>query len=168
MTFLVGEVIHETNTFSNLPTGKSQFQERLLCYGDAVERWYRGTRTSIGGFIDEAKHQGVELVFAIAAFASPSGRVDGKIYEHITEKLLAGWNVNFDGVLLSLHGAMVVENIDDGEGNLLGVFRERLGPDKAIVATLDLHANLSESMSRSADLLVSYKTYPHIFFLIQG
>ena len=67
-----------------------------------------------------------------------------------------------DGVYLDLHGAMVAEHLDDGEGELLRRVRERVGPDVPVVASLDLHANMTREMLRHADALVCYRTYPHI------
>ena len=67
-----------------------------------------------------------------------------------------------DGVLLALHGAMVTEIDDDGDGYILQVVREIVGPDVPVVATLDLHANISPRMVELADVLIGYDTYPHI------
>ena len=67
-----------------------------------------------------------------------------------------------DAVLLNLHGAMVAEHLFDGEGELLARLRAKLGPQVVIAATLDLHANVTDQMAREADILVSYRTYPHI------
>src|SRR5947207_5242744 len=67
-----------------------------------------------------------------------------------------------DGVYLDLHGAMVVETFDDGEGELLRRVREAVGPRIPIVASLDLHANVTRAMIERADALVAYRTYPHV------
>jgi microcystin degradation protein MlrC len=67
-----------------------------------------------------------------------------------------------DGVLLHLHGAMVVESYEDGEGELLARLRDRLGPDLPIVVTLDLHANVTQKMADNASALIAFRTYPHI------
>ena len=66
-----------------------------------------------------------------------------------------------DGVLLGLHGAMALEHDDDGEGPLITAVRELVGPDVPIVAPLDLHTNLSDTMMRETDAFVGYKEYPH-------
>ena len=67
-----------------------------------------------------------------------------------------------DGVYLDLHGAMVTEHLDDGEGELLKRVRALVGPDVPVVASLDLHANVTRAMVQHADALVCYRTYPHI------
>src|SRR5262249_61482808 len=67
-----------------------------------------------------------------------------------------------DGVLLDLHGAMVVEGLDDGEGDLIQAVRRVVGPGVPIAVSLDFHGNISETMVREADLLHGYKTYPHV------
>ncbi|KAG1248540.1 hypothetical protein G6F68_013756 [Rhizopus microsporus] len=57
---------------------------------------------------------------------------------------------------------MVTEHLDDGEGELLKRVRELVGPHVPVVASLDLHANVTRAMVRHADALVCYRTYPHI------
>ena len=73
-----------------------------------------------------------------------------------------------DGVLLDLHGAMVPEGLDDGEGDLIAAVREAVGPGVPIAVTLDLHGNLSSAMVAGADLLHGYKTYPHVDMAERG
>jgi microcystin degradation protein MlrC len=67
-----------------------------------------------------------------------------------------------DAVLLDLHGAMVAEQSDDGEGDLLERVRAAVGPRAPIAVALDLHGNLTRKMVEHADAIVGYKTYPHI------
>ena len=67
-----------------------------------------------------------------------------------------------DGVYLDLHGAAVAENADDSEGELIARIRAVVGPKLPIVASLDLHANVTERMLQLSDGLVAYRTYPHI------
>ena len=67
-----------------------------------------------------------------------------------------------DGVLLHLHGAMVVDSYEDGEGELLARLRRILGPDVPIVVTLDLHANVTQLMADNASALIAFRTYPHV------
>ena len=68
----------------------------------------------------------------------------------------------YDAVYLCLHGAMVTEHLEDGEGELLRRVRDLIGPDKPLVASLDLHSNTTPLMVEMADLLVAYRTYPHV------
>ena len=73
-----------------------------------------------------------------------------------------------DGVLLELHGAMVTERCPDAEGELLRRVRQVVGPDLPVVATLDLHANISPEMVEHATALVGYDTYPHVDNFARG
>lgn len=165
---VVGEFKHETNTFFPLGTDLDKFNKRTLKYGQDMFSYFKGTRTSIGGFIDSAAKAGVELIPSIAADATPSGKVTKEAYEHIVGTLLNSIKEamdspqGIDGVALSLHGAMVAEHIDDGEGELLRRIREFVGEDIPIVVTLDLHANLTSEMVNNADCIFGYDTNPHV------
>ena len=163
MRFFVAMVSHETNTFSPLSTDRRQFEARDLRYGGEILEAYRGTGTCLGGMIDGAAARGVTLVPSLAASASPAGRVTKAFYAEARERLLADLRAAgpLDGVLLDLHGAMVVEGIDDGEGDLLGAVRATVGA-VPIAVTLDFHANVTRAMAETATLLHGYKTYPHV------
>jgi len=139
-------VSHETNTFSPLSTDRRQFEARDLRYGGEILEAYRGTGTCLGGMIDGAAARGVTLVPSLAASASPAGRVTTEFYAEARERLLADLSAAgpLDGVLLDLHGAMVVEGIDDGEGDLLGAVRATVGA-VPIAVTLDFHANVTRN-----------------------
>ena len=161
---------HETNTFSNVPTDRAQFEARDLHYGGAIVETYRGTGTCLGGMIEAAERRGVALVPSIAAAASPAGLVTRDVYQHVKDRMLrdlAG-SGRLDGVLLDLHGAMVPEGLDDGEGDLIQAVRQAVGPAVPIAVTLDFHTNLSRAMVEGADLLHGYKTYPHIDMAERG
>jgi len=155
---------HETNTFSNLPTDRGQFEARNLHYGGEIVEAYRGTGTCLGGMIEAAASRGVTLIPSVAAAASPAGLVTKDIYGHVKDRMLRDLKAagTVDGVLLDLHGAMVPEGLDDGEGDLIEAVRRAVGPAVPIAVTLDFHGNLSEAMVRGADLLHGYKTYPHV------
>src|SRR6266705_3299890 len=155
---------HETNNFSNIPTDRGQFEARNLHYGGEIIEAYRGTGTCLGGMIDEATRRGATLIPSVAAAASPAGFVTKDIYGHVKERMLRDLKAAgaVDGVLLDLHGDMVPEGLDDGEGDLIQAVRRVVGPGVPIAVTLDFHGNLSETMVREADLLHGYKTYPHV------
>jgi microcystin degradation protein MlrC len=160
--FFVAMVSHETNTFSPIRTDRRQFEARDLRYGGEVLEAYRGTGTCLGGMIEAAADAGVTLVPSLAASASPAGRVAKEFYAEARDRLVADLRAAgpLDGVLLDLHGAMVVEGLDDGEGDLLGAVREAVGAVPMAV-TLDFHANVTRAMVERATLLHGYKTYPH-------
>jgi microcystin degradation protein MlrC len=160
-TVLVGEFSHETNTFVPEPTTRESFRERREYLGAAVVERLRGTNTAVGGAVAVADREGVSLRPTVAASATPGGRVSADAYDHYTGAILDRLD-GVDGVFLSLHGAMVPEGMDDGEGPLLEAVRERVGPDVPVVATLDLHTNVTEAMCEAADALVAFESYPHV------
>jgi microcystin degradation protein MlrC len=161
---------HETNTFSNVPTDRAQFEARDLRYGGEIVETYRGTGTCLGGMIAAAERLGATLVPSVAAAASPAGRVTRDIYEHVKRRMLADLETagHLDGVLLDLHGAMVPEGVDDGEGDIIAAVRRVVGPEVPIAVTLDFHGNLGADMVGKADLLHGYKTYPHVDMAERG
>ena len=164
MRLFLAMMSHETNTFSNIPTDRQQFDTRHLHYGGEIVETFRGTGTCLGGMIDAAGRRGATLIPSVAASASPAGLVTRDIYGHVKERLLRDLAAAgaLDGVLLDLHGAMVVEGLDDGEGDLIQAVRRVVGPGVPIAVSLDFHGNISETMVREADLLHGYKTYPHV------
>ena len=170
MRLFLAMMSHETNTFSNLPTDRAQFEARNLHYGGEILEAFRGTGTCVGGMIDAAARRGATLIPSVAAAASPAGLVTKDIYGHVKERLLRDLKAagKVDGVLLDLHGAMVPEGLDDGEGDLIEAVRAAVGPAVPIAVTLDFHGNLSETMVRGADLLNGYKTYPHVDMAERG
>lgn len=167
LRFLVGGINHETNAFSGIPADERRF--RLTRYGrgpEILDR-FRGTRTVYGGFIDAAAENDVVLTSTVSSFAQPSGPVLREEFERQMDLTLSDLRAaltdhGVDGIVLGLHGAMVVEGIEDGEGEYLSRLREVAGPDIPIGVELDLHANISTKMADLADILVGYDTYPHI------
>jgi microcystin degradation protein MlrC len=161
---------HETNTFSNLPTDRAQFEAGHLHYGGEIVETFRGTGTCLGGMIGAAERLGATLIPSVAAAAAPGGPVTRDIYEHVKSRMLADLAAagRVDGVLLDLHGAMVVEGLDDGEGDVIGAVRRAVGPGVPIAVTLDFHGNITPAMVEGADLLHGYKTYPHVDMAERG
>ena len=154
---------HETNTFSPVPTDLARFakgqSEPYL--GEAALRAFKNTGTSLGGFIDVAEQHGAEIVTPIAAGAWPSGPVHDDAYDFICDKILEGVDSGCDIIMLDLHGAMVTQSRDDGEGALVKRVRE-LAPETPIAVALDMHTNLYPALVESADIIAGYQTYPHI------
>lgn len=167
LRFFTGGINHETNTFSPLPATKQRFLDMNYHRGPELLEHFRGTRTVFGGFIDAAEQQEIELVPTIHSFAMPSGAVERAVFEEMMADTLDDLEAALatgplDGLLLGLHGAMVIEGIDDGEGEYLRRVRELVGPDIPIVTELDLHANISRESVELADIIIGYDTYPHI------
>ncbi len=161
---LVAGFMHETNTFSQLPTTLESYKARSLYYGDQVVSQMRGTKTEIAAFIDASQRYGWQTTYPVLANATPSGRVTKETFELISNRIVDTLKDQgpFDGVCLALHGAMVCTHTADGEGELLRRVRQVIGTDVPIAMTLDLHANITDQMARAADIITIYKTYPHI------
>jgi len=162
-TVVIGQIEHETNTFSALPTGMGEFADASLHYGDDVIADLSGTNTAIGGFLRVADDEGWDVVPTVAADATPGGVVTADARETLLDQVLDGIErTDPDGVLLALHGAMVSEAARDGDGYVLERVRRAVGDDVPVMASLDLHANVSERMATHADGLFGYDTYPHV------
>jgi len=161
---MIAGFMHETNTFSGLPTSLESFRARDLRYGDDVKKLFRGTKTEIAAFLDAAEAFDWQPVTPVFANATPSGKVDEEAFRHVADTIIASIRDDgpFDALLLALHGAMVGTHVDDGEGALLEEIRAVIGRDVPIAATLDLHANVTDRMAELADIIVVYRTYPHV------
>src|SRR5215471_15357568 len=159
MRLLIAMMKHETNTFSPVPTPLARFGP---LYGEAAVRTYRGTGTGLGAYLDLAEREGAEIVLPIAAGAPPSRPVDDAAYTHITDTICeAVARGGFDGIMLELHGAMVTESLEDGEGQFLKRLRA-IDPHIPIAVSLDMHANLYDEIIANATVVTGYRTYPHI------
>ncbi|HVL23923.1 MAG TPA: M81 family metallopeptidase [Thermomicrobiales bacterium] len=169
----VGGIAHETNTFASSPTTLADFRERALLTGDALLVNARGTDGALGGLIAAAAGR-AELLPTLFASATPAGMVAPAAFSTLREGLLARLSAHarrypgIDGVVLVLHGAMVVDGLADAEGALLREVREIAGPRCPVVAVIDFHANLSPPMVDAADLLIPYRTYPHVDTFARG
>lgn len=160
MKVLIARMNHETNTFSPVPTPLASFGRNGPSYDGQALADNDGARTAMGAFIDLARARGAQMVTPLSAWASPSGRVDAAAYDEMCSRVLAGVP-GCDAIFLDLHGAMVAENSDDGEGDLLARVRQA-APGVPIAVALDLHGNVTPGMVSNADVIVSFKTYPHI------
>lgn len=164
----IGGFQHETNTFA---PSKARYEDFLrpgawpgLTRGADLFEAVAGINLPIAGFIEAARALGHELLPLLWANATPSANVTGEAYERIAAMLLSDLaeKLPLDAVYLDLHGAMVTEHLEDGEGELLARVRALVGPRIPVVASLDLHANVTERMVAEASALVAYRTYPHL------
>ena len=153
---------HETNTFSPVITDNDRFSggRAAPLSGDAALEFYRDTASCLGGFINVATDRGADIVHGIAAAAPPSGAVETSAFETISNAIVS-LAAEVDALLLALHGAMVTRDFDDGEGELLRRIKERY-PKLPVAITLDMHANITDTIIANCDLLTGYHTYPHI------
>jgi microcystin degradation protein MlrC len=160
MKILIARMSHETNTFSPVPTPLAAFGRDGPDYGEHAYLANKGMRTAMGAFIDAAEREGAQIVTPISAVAYPSGPVAADAYRTICDTIVAA-ATGCDAVMLDLHGAMAAEQTPDGEGDLLARVRAAL-PDAPIAVALDLHGNVTRKMIDHADVIVSFKTYPHV------
>lgn len=175
MRIAIGGISHETSTFVSRPTRLQDFAEGFgLFRGQEILDRFTGANICAGGFIDGARLHGFELVPLLWTFAYPSGLIVRADYELLKQEFLqrlreaeaTGGPV--DGVLLDLHGAMVVDGIDDGDGDFIAAVRAAVGPDRPIVVTQDLHANHSLLRVQQADAMIGFDTYPHVDMAERG
>jgi microcystin degradation protein MlrC len=156
--FVIARMNHETNTFSPVPTPPAAF--RPLSGSEALFV-ARKSRTATAAFIAFAHSAGAEVNIPLWATANPSGPVSEEAFETMADEVVAAVRSGCDAILLDLHGAMVTERYDDGEGELLSRVR-LVAPHVPIGVALDLHANVTPRMVANADVIVGFKTYPHI------
>ncbi len=158
----VSGLLHETNTFAPGLTLLEHFNNERSVTNEEFERRYLHTRTSMGGVIDAAVQHGAELKVGLYTSTTPSGMIEAETADKLIDDLLRTLPQEIDGLVLIMHGAMVSEQYPDFEGECLRRLRAKVGDRFPIAMTLDLHANVSEDMTRLADIIVGYDTYPHV------
>lgn len=161
MRIAIAGIVHETNTYCRDQTPATDFHQRR---GERLFR-LRGTETSVGGAVDACEAAGdVEIVPLLVASAQPSGTIAREAYDGFRQEILEGLAaaMPLDGVFLDLHGAGVVDGIDDLEGDLTTAIRDLLGPGVPMVATFDLHGNVTQQMADALDGVFACHHYPHI------
>lgn len=171
MNILIAGFQHETNTFAPTRADWAAFLrgDSFPAYeeGPAMLARFTGSSLPAGGFIAEAQARGWRLLPSCWAGATPSAQVTRDAFERIASTVVeAARNAlagpGLDAIYLDLHGAAVAEHVDDAEGELLARLRALVGAEIPIVASLDLHANVTQQMLELADALVAYRTYPHV------
>ncbi|NGM85263.1 M81 family metallopeptidase [Paenibacillus sp. 7124] len=163
MKVIVGQISHETNTFSSVTADLEKFYLGEWEIGREVIRHHTGVRDYLGGMIAGAELNGIELIPTINAMAFPSGKVTSEAYVTIKKLVISTIKSAeaYDAICLALHGAGVVEDIEDLEGDLLYSIRQEIGYETPIIVTLDLHANITSLMVEEASVMLSVKQYPH-------
>jgi len=164
----IGGFQHETNTFAPSKADYAAFEAGGgwpgASFGASVFSAVQGANIPAEGAIQALRAAGHELAGTAWAAASPSAHVTEDAFETVMGRMIGELQraLPLDGVYLDLHGAMVSERFDDGEGEILRRVRETVGPRVPVVASLDLHANVTAAMMRNVDGMVAYRTYPHV------
>jgi len=164
---LYGLIMQETNTFTPINTTLEYFLKTngLLKNEEIISR-LSGSLSEAGGVIDAAKKNNVELVPLIWTTAPPLGRILRESLERLLNELLEilekESSRGVDAVVLSLHGAMAAEGLDDADGYILSKVRRVVGYDIPLGVSLDMHANITERKISESSIIVGYKTEPHI------
>ena len=164
----LGGIQHETNIFGPFKAGFEIFEQRdewpPLCRGERMLDEVGGMNLPVTGALDRLRALGHEIVPLLWCSATPSAHVTEDAFERISAMMLETLAAEgpVDGVVLDLHGAMVCEHAPDGDGELLRRIRAAVGDEVPIVATLDLHANVSDLMLEQASALEAFRTYPHV------
>lgn len=172
MNILVAGFQHETNTFAPTMATYESFVRGedfpAMVRGEAIYDLL-DVNVPVSGFIHHVRGHGHTVTPVIWAAAGASAHVTTDAYERIAGEIVeAVMTASYDAIYLDLHGAMVAQHLDDGEGELLARIRAAAGPDMKIVVSLDLHANVTERMLALADGGVAYRTYPHVDMAATG
>ncbi|MFN7935591.1 MAG: M81 family metallopeptidase [Bryobacteraceae bacterium] len=158
----IGSFMHESNSFNPAHTTLNDF--RLQEGGaELLDLWAKSS-SEVSGFVEGGRKQGLELVPTLATGATPKGPLTKDTYETIVGRLQkrikeAG---KIDGLLLALHGAMVVDGIPHGDEETVRRLRAQLGAQFPIIVTHDFHANVSPEIVRLSSVLITYKQNPHL------
>jgi microcystin degradation protein MlrC len=170
----VGGMQHETNTFAPHLAPYAAFERADswpgLTVGEALFATMAGLNIPLSGFIEQARQAGHELRPLCWCSAEPSSYVTADAFARVADMMTASLRdlERLDAVYLDLHGAMVTEQFEDGEGELLRRVRAIVGAEVPIVISLDLHANVTAAMLEYSEAMTIYRTYPHLDMAITG
>lgn len=163
MKLVIAQMKHETNTFSPVPTPIGRFARggsKPLEGEDAIKA-FRGTGDGLGAYIEMAEKAGAEYALPIAANAWPSGPVEDAAFDYISDRICGAVAKGCDAILLDLHGAMVTQSHEDGEGELITRIR-KVAPRTPMAVSLDMHTNLYPAIVDQSTVVAGYQTYPHV------
>ena len=167
-TIICAEFKQESNRYAKGVSAEKEYRDREYFWdAAAIREAFTGTKSELGGFFDVFDgNPEYTLIPVVALNASPGPVTAQSIWQQVTDTILAAIDRQdkVDGILLALHGAMVTENMEDGEGELLQVIRQRVGKDMPITVSLDLHANMTRKMIDNATACFPCDYYPHTDF----
>lgn len=166
MRIAIAGFYHETNSFGSVPVTPEVLRQ-CTAEQDALRRNFDGVRTYLGGIIDEAREQRVELVPAAMYLLNPSGPITRETFEQARDRivsLVCEYHAQqpLDGIMLAMHGAAVADGYPDAEAEVFRAIRETLGSEIPIAVCLDLHGNISDEMVDAVNILIGVRSYPHI------
>jgi microcystin degradation protein MlrC len=160
MRFGVAGITQESNTFAPFPSTLKDFS---IEEGIGVVASSQGTNTEVGGFLKELDDLQVEVVPLVSAFAVSAGPIEDSAFESLANRLIERIEeVQFDGLLLALHGSWLSCSHPSADAELIKRVRKSIGPKIPISITLDLHANVQPVLLEEIQGLVGYRTYPHV------
>lgn len=162
MKIAVGAFSIESNSFARGRTTLDDFKKQIFFQGHEITRDCAGPTTELAGAWDVFTQSDVEIIPTLVATSSPRPPVTDDAFQIISKGIVDAIPADIDGVYLSLHGAAYCEGDDDPEGTLLETVRKKIGPEKLIAISLDLHAYYTKKMLAYADISTAYRTAPHI------
>ena len=173
MRVLMAGFKHETNSFGSHRADWAAFERGEIfpkpVHGQAMLDMVAKVDMSATGFVRRAREKGWTIVPSLWCGAVPSSYVTDDAFERICATILHDVRgLDFDAIYLELHGAAMTESFDDAEGELLTRIRRIVGRSMPIVASLDLHANVTHAMLEQADAMVAFRTYPHVDYVKTG
>jgi microcystin degradation protein MlrC len=168
---LLASLYQESCSFVPSRTDLEVFRRNFLYRGPQIVTELADTSFEVAGALHAAAALHIEVIPVLAAFGGTGGPLYDETFETLRDWILDGarcHQADLDGVLLSLHGAMVTERRDDPEGEILAALRRILGPTVPIVCSLDMHAHITAEMLRHATAVVGFRTHPHVDFAETG
>lgn len=154
----------ETNSFASIPTGMNAFAETLLEWSGATDKPANYATQPLHYWREQTEARGGRVIESLSAYAQPGGPTTRQTYEQLRDYILADAKQagQVDMVLLHMHGAMTADGYEDCEGDLITKLRHIVGPDVVIGVELDLHCSITPAILDNADVVITFKEYPHI------
>lgn len=161
---LICEFHEETDTFNPIVMMAEDFAAFRYTEGhDGYEQCKRQP-CATHGIIDAVEEAGGEVIPTVFAYALAGGRVSDQVLNFVLDRIdhYVGKMGRIDAVCALLHGATCTESDNDACGTILTHLRSLLGQDIPITVALDLHANVTPTILKNADVVCGHQTYPHV------
>ena len=158
----IGGIFQETSQFLTTQTNLDLWENTYIHKGPEVFQLF-GTDCETAGILATCIKNNIQTVPLAVARCVSGGPNTDHCYQFLKNLLLSTLKEVYpvDGVLLSLHGSMTTISEDDPEGDILESVRQIVGPQVPVIATLDMHAHVTERMIQQANGLVAFSHYPH-------